>query len=78
MILVRVLLKTRAQTRQQEMAQNGNLWKNGRMEEWEVYFVSSMHLLLCYMYEQRMVARTFPFTIFGMKNGAYHFFNKPC
>ena len=25
-----------------------------------------------------MVAKTFPFTIFEMKNGAYHFFNKPC
>ena len=25
-----------------------------------------------------MVAKTFPFTIFGIKNGAYHFFNKPC
>ena len=25
-----------------------------------------------------MVAKTFPFTIFGMKNGAYHFFNKSC
>ena len=40
--------------------------------------MSSMRLLLCYMYEQRMVAKTFPFTIFVMKNGAYHFFNKPC
>ena len=28
MILVRVLLKARARTRQQEMAQNGNLWNS--------------------------------------------------
>ena len=28
MILVRVLLKARRQTRQQEMAQNGNLWNS--------------------------------------------------
>ena len=46
--------------------------KNGRF-----HFVSSMRLLLCYMYEQ-LVAKTFPFTIFGMKDGAYHLFNKPC
>ena len=25
-----------------------------------------------------MVAKTLPFIIFGIKNGAYHFFNKPC
>ena len=25
-----------------------------------------------------MVAKTSPFTIFGVKNGEYHFFNKPC
>ena len=25
-----------------------------------------------------MVAKAFPFIIFGMKNGAYNFFNKPC
>ena len=37
-----------------------------------------MRLLHCYMYEERMVAKTFPYTIFGIKNGAYHFFNKPC
>ena len=37
-----------------------------------------MRLLLCYMYEERMVEKTLPCTIFGMKNGAYNFFNKPC
>ena len=40
--------------------------------------MGSMHLLHCYMYEERMVAKTFPFTIFEIKNGVYHFFNKPC
>ena len=45
--------------------------KNGRF-----HFVSSMHLLHCYMYEEGMVAKTFLFAVFGIKNGAYHFFNK--
>ena len=39
--------------------------------------MSSMHLLHCYMYKEHMVAKTFLFTTFGIKNGAYHFFNKP-
>ena len=40
--------------------------------------MSSKHLLHCYMYDERMVAQTFPLTIFGIKNGVYHFFNKLC
>ena len=32
-------------------------------EEWRFHFVSSMYLLHCYMCEERMVAKTFPFTI---------------
>ena len=36
----------------------------------EFCFVSSMHLWHCYIYEERMVAKTFPSTIFGLKNGA--------
>ena len=49
-------------------------------EEWEVSLceLNAFIALLYTVYEQRMVAKTFPFTIFGMKNGVYHFFNKPC
>ena len=50
-------------------------------EEWEVSLCglkAFISLLYERMYEERMVAKTFPFTIFGIKNGAYHFFNKLC
>ena len=47
-------------------------------EEWEVS-LCELNAFIALLYdEQRMVAKTFPFTIFVMKNGAYHFFNKPC
>ena len=47
-------------------------------EEWEV-LLCELNAFIALLYdEQRMVAKTFPFTIFVMKNGAYHFFNKPC
>ena len=45
--------------------------KNGRF-----HFVSSIHLLHCHMYEERIAAKTFPFTIFGIKNGENHFFQQ--
>ena len=48
------------------------------MKNERFHSVSLMHLLHCYMYEERMVAKTFPFTVFGIKDGAYHFFNKSC
>ena len=48
------------------------------MKNERFHFVSSMHLLHCYTYEERMGEKAFASTVFGIKNGAYNFFNKPC
>ena len=40
--------------------------------------MSSMHLLYCYMYEKRMMEKTYLSTNFRIMNDAHHFLNKSC
>ena len=48
-------------------------------EEWEISLCElKPFIALLYIHEERMKAKTFSFTIFGIKKRAYHFFNALC
>ena len=52
--------------------------KSQAIEEWEVS-LCELNAFIALLYVRAAYGgENFPFTIFEMKNGAYHFFNKPC